>query len=469
MARKRYTLQETLLAGLSWLGLGKSVPPALTGGQWTGTSYTDSYKRNRAPNANELLAELKNTAWTCASINASVCAAYPPRLYVTTDRGQASPKCATRTLLGAEEKTLRRLKRLPRRAQKAFRIEEVADHPLLDLLAVPNPCHNSFDLWELTTLYQEVHGSAFWYLSPGPFGVPEQIWILPSQNVTPKRNPDSQNLVDYYSYRTGSKEQRFAPDDVIHFRYPDPRDPYTAGLAPLRACFEQVSTMSEYAAFKSATYQNHGIPAAIISPDEVVGEEERDRLEAQWNSKFRRGGTGKVVVGETGLKVQLLAHSMGDLAALADMSASKEDVANAFHVPVAYLTSQTNLANLLASQMQHMQLAIDPRLQRRDEKINEQLIPLFDPSGRLFVASEDPTPVDADQQIAQKELDLKYGIVTVNEVRSERGLEPVPWGDVPWLPMQWARTDYTGRADWPAPNVGRNKPIKDDEDNGGKP
>jgi len=33
-----------------------------------------------------------------------------------------------------------------------------------------------------------------------------------------------------------------------------------------------------------------------------------------------------------------------------------------------------------------MAKAITPRLQRRDEKLNEQLIPLYDPSRRLFVA-----------------------------------------------------------------------------------
>jgi hypothetical protein len=49
-------------------------------------------------------------------------------------------------------------------------------------------------------------------------------------------------------------------------------------------------------------------------------------------------------VGETGLKVQLLSQSMGDVAALAEMGKTKEDVANAFHVPLAFLTTQTNFA-----------------------------------------------------------------------------------------------------------------------------
>jgi hypothetical protein len=117
-------------------------------------------------------------------------------------------------------------------------------------------------------------------------GVPRGIWILPAQNVTPRRDHDSPKLVDYYLYRTGRSEERFAPEQIIHFAYPDPRDPYTSGLSPLRACFEQVALTSEYAAFKKAKFENHAIPDAIIAPEEVMGEEERDRLEAQWKIPF---------------------------------------------------------------------------------------------------------------------------------------------------------------------------------------
>jgi len=93
--------------------------------------------------------------------------------------------------------------------------------------------------------------------------------------VTPKRAPDSPRPVDYYQYRSGAREQRFAPEDVIFFRYPDPRDPYTGGLSPLRACFEQAALASEYAATRSAIYENRALPSALVSPDAVMGEEER--------------------------------------------------------------------------------------------------------------------------------------------------------------------------------------------------
>jgi HK97 family phage portal protein len=456
----RATLAHALHRLARWLD-AKAAPPALAGGQWSGTSFVDAYKRQRNPTPNELMAELKNTAFTCATINAGVCAAYPPRLYVATGDGQAVPKCLTRPVPAAAERRLRAKASLPPRITKARRLEEVFDHPLITLLQRVNPVHNSFDLWELTTLYQEVHGSAYWYLHFGPLGVPDEIWLLPSQNVTPRRRPNSGNIVDFYEYRTGAHAQVFSPDEIIHFRYPDPRDPYSAGLGPLRAAWENVALASDYLAYKQARFENRAIPDAVISPAEVIGEEERDRLEAQWNSKFRRGGSGKVVVAESDLKVQLLNASVGDMAALAEQGVTKEEIANCFHVPIAFLTTQTNLANLQASERLHMAKAIHPRLERRDEKLNEQLVPLFDPSGRLFLASEDPIPVDQDAALTQLMTDLKYGVITINEVRAGRGLPPVAWGDAPWLPLMWAPTDLDDRPAY-APHRGRNHDPQDE-------
>jgi hypothetical protein len=180
------------------------------------------------------------------------------------------------------------------------------------------------------------------------------------------------------------------------------------------------------------------MPSAIISPDEVIGEEERDRLEAQWNTKFRRGGTGRVVVGESKLNVSVLQQSMGDLAQLAEIRATMEDICNAFHVPIATMTTNVNMANLQAADMQHMKNAIHPRLQRRDEKLNEQLMPLYDPTGRLFVASEDPTPQDPETVWQQAQVDARYGIRTINEFCELIGLDPVPWGNEAWLPTNLA-------------------------------
>src|SRR5262249_17216572 len=148
----------------------------------------------------------------------------------STAMDQPPPRALTRSLERDERRRLEA--RLPSRHLKSATIEEVVEHPLLTLLRQVNPVHNSFDRWELTELYLEVHGSAFWLLDLDPLlGTPTNIWILPTQRVTPRREPDSRSLVDYYEYR-GQTVERFGPERVVHFRFPDPRDPYTSGLSP---------------------------------------------------------------------------------------------------------------------------------------------------------------------------------------------------------------------------------------------
>src|SRR4051812_4133837 len=65
--------------------------------------------RTRPPSPADLLAELRNPAWTCATLNAAACASFPPRLYVATHSGQAAPRCATRALRPGEGERLRLL------------------------------------------------------------------------------------------------------------------------------------------------------------------------------------------------------------------------------------------------------------------------------------------------------------------------------------------------------------------------
>ena len=218
---------------------------------------------------------------------------------------------------------------------------------------------------------------------------------------------------------------------MIHFRFPDPRNPYLSGLSPLKACFEQAALISDFALMKRGFYENSGIPSVVLTPNEAISPEERDRLEKLWSQRFARGGQGKALVADSSLSVTLLSHSMGDLAALADMKATKADICNAFAVPLPFLSGETNLANMQASDHLHKTLAILPRLRRRDEKLNEQLIPLFDPTGRLFFHSPDPTPANQQLVMQQEQSDLKLGVLTINEVRTGAGSAPVAWGNKP--------------------------------------
>jgi len=410
--------------------IGDWIQPTKTSfeGQSQQSAFIDHFNRLRPPSQSELINELKNVAFTCATINSATCASHPPKLFVSTSKDQTEPKCLTKRV----EKQLKNTLKDRYQIKAAEEIEEVLEHPLLTLLRQVNPVHNAYDLWELTTLYQEVNGNSYWHIQFGSFNTPETIWPLPSHNVRPHKEQSSNNVVDWYEVRTGNTTQRLDPSEVIHFRYPDPKNPYTSGLSPLRAAFESIALSSMYLAYKRSIWDNHAMPGVIISPQEVISEEERRRLEIQWLQRFRQGNNGKLLVADASLNVDIVQHSLGDIAALAEAGATQADIANSFGVPLPFLTTSTNLANLSAAERQHATKTIYPRLQRRDEKINERLIPMYDPSGRLFVASDDPRPDNTQIQMAKERQDLTLGVRTVNEVRSDRGLPPVKWGDEPY-------------------------------------
>src|SRR4051812_14202467 len=174
-----------------WL-TGRKAAGDAARGTW-GLPLPDRFRR-KGPTARELLAELRSTAWTCASLNASVCAAYAPRVFVRTGPGQARPKCATRPLDVPSARAVT--------APAGHLVEEVTEHPLLTLFARVNETHNAFDLWELTTLYQECVGSCYWLLDVNEFTqTPDALWVLSAHLVVPRRERHSAQVVDYYDYQ----------------------------------------------------------------------------------------------------------------------------------------------------------------------------------------------------------------------------------------------------------------------------
>src|SRR5882724_10892927 len=102
-------------------------------------------RRSRQPTPNDLLAELKSTAWACASLNASVCTSLPPRLFVTLGPDLPRPRCLTRAL---DVDTTVRLRAVRGAVSGAAQIEEIVDHPVLTLLRNASGMLNAFDLLE---------------------------------------------------------------------------------------------------------------------------------------------------------------------------------------------------------------------------------------------------------------------------------------------------------------------------------
>src|SRR3990167_3964164 len=62
-------------------------------------------------------------------------------------------------------------------------LEEIDDHPFLDVMKKVNPFFNKFELWTLTSIFLELTGNAYWWIVKDQLGTPREIWHIPANWV----------------------------------------------------------------------------------------------------------------------------------------------------------------------------------------------------------------------------------------------------------------------------------------------
>jgi len=404
------------------------------------SGYADAWGSQRAPASADLIGQYKGIAYSCAVTNAQAVARVPRRLYVTTRKGEAEPsKLWKYAPLSKEQKkhVTRHVKGMA--LEGNVEVEEVLDHPLLDLLKGTQKTFGAYTLAELTDLYQEMDGNAYWRLERNLLGVPTAIYILQSHLVSIEYD-SATGFPTLYRYGSKDTEQQIDPKDIVHFKFPSLMDPYGRGWSPARACWESLNIMNKDHSFAASYMDNRIRPDAIISPkssDDFLSQPQERRLERTLQRKFRQGGAGGTMVWGSALDITPLSFNSKDMEMLARYGATKVEVMNAYGVPPAMLDSMKSRAELSAAQAQHARQAVSPRVLRQDEQLNLQLVSLF--SDRLFFLSDDAVPADVTLAISLRESNLKTGLTTINEERLEDGRDEVEWGNEPWLPTSLAQ------------------------------
>lgn len=416
--------------------------------------YIDIFRSKRAPEDYELAKDgYKRIAYACANLNANACAKVPIRLYLTTSSGQRKSKLSTKKIANKQIDYICKSPTLAKQTRTFETIEEVIEHPVLNLLSSVNdfPGWNGFTLRLFTQLYQEVVGKSYWYIVDGPLGIPESIWVIPSQYLHPESNPNSNNLIDYFKYCPGTLyERKYNLDEIVQFLMPNLRNPYRDGLSPLEAAYEANQVSNKLIAHEDSFLENEARPDLIITPvgtDNAIGEPEAHRLEKTFQKKFSKQRIGGVFVTEEELKITPVNFPPRDLARLEIHKWSKLEIANAYDIPLAFLEgTNINRATLEGSREQHATNAIWPRLERYISLLNEELITRYDDTGRLFFAYDDPVPELREIKLQEIVQLVMNGIFTPNEGREEYNMQPLEGGDDlrPINVSPGARGDGTG-------------------------
>jgi HK97 family phage portal protein len=401
---------------------------AFMGVDWPG-AHIDSFRSVAKPNKERLIDEYKGFAYICSNYNARIVFSTPLKLYRRLDKGE---KCRwkTRKLKQKQYNYLEKANRI--NLATGERIEEVINHPALQLLKHPNPQMSGLKFLEFNQLYQEMTGQSAWRVVYGSFAgerIPVQIYMLQPQYLQVEDDPKT-GFPMFYWYG-GKNPMKLELDEVITFTLPNLKYPYLTGMAPLLGVFENANILDLYLATEAAILSNEGRPDIMVSAKDGMGDIER--FEKKFITKFRRGGKSGIMIAEDDITVTPLSWSPKDLAFVKVGEQARDMIALAYDIPPALLSgdgaTQYNVDNTLANR--HVINAINPRLERNTDVLNHHYLPLFDDSGLLFFAYDDPSVVNKEQQLDTDCRLVASNVLTPNEIRIERGYEPTTWGEVP--------------------------------------
>lgn len=392
-----------------------------------------------------LINAYKSWVYVCASRNADTFSSVPIHLYAT----KATKETKIYSPHHAVSKDMRQAIVSHNignvRVKTAQEIVEIEDHRLIDLLYSVNDWMNFKELFTLTDLHQELTGNSYWYVVPEKTtGLPAQIWPLPPHKMCVV--PSKEKYVECYVYSNlghrwlnayqqgmaGEDWVRYEPEEIIHFKFPNPKDPYY-GASPLQAVSGAHNINENMNTFENALFTNNARPEGFFTTKETLGDSEFERLKVELKETMagmHNSGQSPLLDGDMDYKQ--MSWAPRELSFLQGRQWTKAEIFEAYGQPTGLYDRTANRANADAAQYVYAKFCIEPRLRLFEEKLNERLTTRYD--DKLFVAFDSCVPEDREFELKNDTELVRAYIMPINEVRAQRGLDPVPWGDEPFIP-----------------------------------
>lgn len=260
-------------------------------------------------------------------------------------------------------------------------MQDIPDHPFLDLLARPNPTQSRFEFLEATFSWRRAAGNCYWWLNrPNADTPPAEAWIIPAPRIRPV--PDGAMGVRGYLYDTGSGQPMpLEPWEIIHFKTFNPLDRYV-GLSPIEAL--ALDAMGDLASqqFNANFYsRDNAKGAGFLAFKDYIDEDRWRQLKTDYREQH--GGTQNnrmmllrgVGDGVSWIPTQL---SQVEIQYLEQRTFTKEQVYDMFAPGLSSILSvNATEANSTAGKDTFLSMCVYPQHVAVAEKIDGDLLPVY--------------------------------------------------------------------------------------------
>ena len=314
-------------------------------------------------------------------------------------------------------------------AQDAARRFEA--HPVLDLLAAPNPAQGGAQLLENFYGHLLLAGDAYLEAAGEALGGgPRELYVLRSDRM--RVIPGRDGWPEGYEYAIGAKkhvfDMRADPPPILHVRSFHPQDDHY-GLSPLHSAAAAIDVHNAAAAWSKALLDNAARPSGAIvykgaDGHGQLGADQYARLveELEVNHQGARNA-GRPMLLEGGLDWKPMGFSPSDMEFHRTKEAAARDVALAFGVPpmLLGLPGDNTYANYAEAHRAFYRLTVLPMVAKTLAAMSGWL-PRFYGESFAFRVDYDNVPALAEEREALWRRISAAGFLTDAEKRQLLGL-----------------------------------------------
>jgi len=219
-------------------------------------------------------------------------------------------------------------------------LRELDRHPLLDLLARPNPRETRADFLEAVASHLLVAGNSYIELV-AIAGEPRELYALRPDRM--KVISGREGWPEAYEYSVAGRSVRFemqetegTPPPILHIKLFNPADDHY-GLSPLEAAHRALDIHNAASGWNKALLDNAARPSGALVYSAASGnlsQDQFERLKSELELNFQGAqNAGRPLLLEGGLDWKSLSLSPKDMDFIEAKHASAREIALAFGVP----------------------------------------------------------------------------------------------------------------------------------------
>jgi HK97 family phage portal protein len=312
-------------------------------------------------------------------------------------------------------------------------------HPLLDLLARPNPRQDGAAFLDSVTTHLLLAGNAYVEaVATASDDAPQVRELYALRPDRMKVVPGSDGWPQAYEYTVGGSTVRFAQDaaqpPILHLTLINPLDDYY-GLSPLEAAAVAVDTHNAAARWNKALLDNAARPSGALvyaGPDGfLLSEAQFERLKSELDRQYQGAvNAGRPLVLEGGLDWKPMSLSPRDMDFMEAKHTAAREIALAFGVPPMLLAipGDNTYSNYQEANRVFWRQTVLPLAGRIAAALTQWLAPSFG-EGLTLAVDTDRVEALSPDRAALWERVTKAPFLTVNEKRAATGYGAVQGGD----------------------------------------